>query len=204
MADPKEEKKIEVSESLIVEMQKTLEESKRKIAELEAANLVAAVESGKKDIRELESLEERFKNKEYTVRKISMRDEKGNVKEDIVIGWTSKGAYPIWDKSGPNAVQVLMYDVFLLNGSKDKPTTISAETLFSGERVKCTEVSKDINIQKHKTGEEIEVTQWDDKHGITATGIIIDGYYAIPEGTITVKIPGVDEPVTMNINHLNA
>lgn len=202
MAD-ETKKVVEIPEDLLVAMQKQLADATSKIAALEAVSIAEGAEKGQKDIRELESLEERFKVKEYTLRKITLVDEKGNQTQKIVVGWRGS-AYSIWDKSGPNSVEVIMYDVYFLGESKDKPTSITAKTFFAGEKIKCREVAKNIKIEKHKTGEEIEVTQWDEKHGRVETGQIIDGYYSMAEGTISVQVPGYDDPVAVDIKYLNA
>ena len=160
------------------------------------------MQAGKKDIRELESLEERFKTKKYYLRKIKIVDDKGEDHGGIVVGWTDRGAYEVVDKSGVSAIMVNYMDVFLLR--KKTPVTVKAMTVKDGERIECTEVSRDIKIHKHKTGEEIEVMEWDEKHGHLSTGTMIDGYYATPEGTITVSIPGIAEPYTINQKYLNA
>lgn len=199
-----ENKKIEVNEDLLLQMQEQMQEQKDEIEILKTENAAREILEGKKDIRELDDLEERFKNKTYTLRKISLIDAKGIEKKDYVIGWTAKGAYNVWDKSGPNLVEKIMYDVFLLNGG-EKPITVSAETLWGGEKIKVKEVSKNILSKKFKTGEEIEVQDWDEKHGQRfMTGTVIDGYVAIPMGTVTIEIPEVKEPITIDYHFLNA
>lgn len=200
MAD-ETKKTVEVPVDLLKEMQE-------KIAALEARDTVNAVMEGKKDIRELESLEAKFKQKKIRLRKVRILNDKNEDKGGIVIGWTARGAYEVVDKSGPNAVNVNMMDVFFLGGPKDKPTTITLKTLMSGEEIWCDEVSRDVQIKKHKTGEEIEVMEWDTKTGRgnnqISTGVIIDGYYAIPEGTMALKVPGQEEPVIIDIRFANA
>lgn len=197
------DKKIEVDESLLLDMQKQIKDLEARTLAAETAALVTAVAEGKKDIREIESLTERFKLKELTLRKLSITGADGKDKGGIVIGWTPRGAYEVVDKSGANAVLVNMMDVFFLGGS-DKPTTIKASDLVKGERIKCKEISRDMQVVKHKTGEEIEVSEFKTEHGLVATGTIIDGYYAQPEGTYTVSIPEHDKPVTINQMFFNA
>lgn len=198
-----EDKKIEVSESMLKELMAKQLKLEQELAATTAALLVKDVEEGRKDIRELESLEEKYKNKRIRLRKVTLLNDKGEDKGGIVIGWSKRGSYEVWDKSGPNIVAVNMMDVEFLN-NPGKLVTIKASQLSGGEQIWCDEVKRDVIKKKHKTGEEIEVTEFDTVHGRLPTGVIIDGYYETHEGTITLKVPGHDEPVTIDTMFANA
>lgn len=203
MADPKEPKKIEVDESVLTDLMAQLASQKRDIDSLNAKALISDVEEGKKGLREVEDAAAKYAKAphEYSLRMVSMADTKGNETKKLVIGWTAKGCY-VKVKDHPNEPETLMYDVLFYGDEKAVP--ITAKKFKDGERIKCVEVSRDIKLEKHATGEEMEVTQFDPKHGMTATGIIIDGFDQRPEGTYTLQVPGFPDPITVNMNHVNA
>ena len=205
MADNKDDKKVEVPESLLLSMQAQIAELQKVNEANAAAQVISQAAEGKSDaIRELVSLEEKFKKmpKVPHLRRVKLYDDKGIDKGGLVVGWTGRNSYETVNKDGVAAKIVNMIDVFFL-GKPDKAVTITTDALMSGEKVKCEIVASNIIRKKHKTGEEVEVVEWT-KSGAVPTGVWIDSYDERPEGSYTLKVPGVEELVTIDLRYMNA
>lgn len=201
---PNEGDTIVVTKAEMATLLARMDSMEKELASTASLDEVKAIESGTADIREIENIEEKWKKapKVMHLRSVAMEDPKTKqVVNKVVVGWTKRGCY-VKVKDHPNEPETLMYDVYFY-GDKE-PVAITAKKFLDSPRIKCMEIGRDITVKKYKTGEELEVTEFDPKHGLKSTGTIIDGYYATPEGTYALKVPGINEPVVVNINHVNA
>lgn len=207
--DEKEDKKIEVSESMLVSIQEQMAAMEIKIAdgEAEREGLKAMVETastaGEPKLREKKNFEPKFRT--VRVRKYPIGGDETNL--GYVIGWTKKGAYQEVDRTGPAPVWVDYIDVIFL-GQKNKAEKIKLlDLLNKGIQVYCKvlkiEGGKKEDAKLIPTGEELSIVTFDPQHGMTDTGEKIDGYVAHTEAVYIVSIPGVADPVEIGEQFLN-
>jgi len=196
MAD--DETKIKASD--LQKVMESIAELERKNAELEAkqagmSELIGKADASEPKLREKQNFEPKFRT--VRIRKYPM---KGNY-EDLgyVIGWSNRGAYQMVDRTSGIAPTIVdMIDVQFLGHEKDEKGKLQFEavpllSLYNkGVQVHCKIIKTERQEVKVPTGEEISVTVYDPKHGMTATGDKIDGWVAHSEITYTIQIPGVE------------
>lgn len=152
-------------------------------------------------------------------------------KEGYVIGWTNRGAYQKVDKSGVSAQIVDFIDVLFLDHERNEAGKLQAESvsllsLLGASEVICKVLEvKDWQGKPYKirytpmidpdvgsdrdgeqrtyTGEMINVTTWDPKHGLVETGETIEGWVARTDLTFVLQIPGRSEPVEVDSKFCN-
>lgn len=153
-------------------------------------------------------------------------------KQGYVIGWTNRGAYQKVDKTGISAQIVDYIDVLFLghertaDGSKLQAESVPLLTLLGAPEVVCKVlevkdhegkpykiryqpmIDPDVGLDregenKKFTGEMINITTWDPKHGLVETGEKIEGWVATTDLTFVIQIPTVDEPVEIDAKFVN-
>ena len=202
MADEKEpvvlkKGEVAVSEDTLTKILEQQAESDRKVAEMEAQMEGIKEMSGKIDtsepkLREKKNFEPKFRT--VRIRKYPMKGDHENL--GYVVGWTNRGSYQMVDKSGVAPVIVDMIDVIFL-GAERVDGKLQAEAIpflslmNRGVQVHCKILKVSRNEVKVPTGEEIDITVYDPKHGMMATGEKIDGWVAHSEIEYTIQIPGV-------------
>lgn len=214
MADPKEEKKevpmVQVPQADLTKIMETLAESDRKMADMEAQlegvrqnNAIADTTEPK--IREKKNFEPKFRT--VRIRKYPM---KGNYEDQgYVIGWNNRGAYQVVDRSGVSPQIVDMLDIQFLGYERDEKGKLQFEAIpllslyNKGVQVHCKILEKKVEPRKEPTGEELDITVYDPKHGMTATGEKIDGYVAYSDVTYTIQIPGVEGSTVIDETFVN-
>lgn len=126
----------------------------------------------------------------------------------IVIGWTDRGSYQKVDRSGTHAELVDYMQVIYLGHERDKDGKLQAFEvktldLYNAESIVCKIINEDVKKTKDPTGEVIPVTTYDPKHGTVLTGDTVDGWVENAEVKLTISVPGVIEPVTINAKYAN-
>lgn len=126
----------------------------------------------------------------------------------FVIGWTNRGAYQKVDRSGVSPQIIDYIDVFFLGREKNEKGVLQAESvrlldLIGATEVVCKILDTKKETRKVPTGEEINVSVWDPKHGLVSTGDLIDGWVAYTDTTFKIQIPGVIEPVEIDEKYCN-
>lgn len=212
--DKKDEKdeKIEVPVAVLTKIQEQLADQELKMAELENKNagleelLSKASTTGETKIREKKTFEPKFRT--VRVRKYPIA---GDVdKLGYVVGWTSRGAYQVVDKSGISPAVVDMIDLIFLGKEKNTNGKLQAEQvklldfMNRGIQVHCKIIDTDRKEVPVPTGEEIDVTVFDPQHGLISTGEKVDGYVSYSQIKYQVQIPGVAEPVWIDSLYANA
>lgn len=216
-------KTIEAIQEQMATMAIELENTKLKAAGLE--DLFAA-ESGKTaepGLREAKNTEPAFRT--VSLRKYDPSNSGDPEKEDFIIAWTPRGAYRKWVDNGSGSKEQVDYlDVIFLNGKKDgaKVEAVSVpaiDVMTSGRRVLCRVLDiKDYKGRSFKptypatgqaerkiaTGEEMQITSWDPKHGLVTTGETIDGWIGVSDLTFVIQVPGHAEPLEIDSRFVNA
>lgn len=216
MADKPEEKKqeapmVQVPQADLTKIMESIAESDRKVAELEAQlegvrqNNAAASTTDEPKLREKKNFEPKFRT--VRIRKYPMAGDYEN--QGYIIGWSNRGAYQVVDKSGVAPQIVDMLDVQFLGHEKNAEGKLKFESIpllsmyNKGVQVHCKILDKKVEPRKEPTGEEIDVTVYDPKHGMMATGDKIDGYTAYSDVTYTIQIPGVEGPTVVDETFVN-
>lgn len=206
---PKEEKTVEVPQSLLETMQKQMAEFEQRDAnrEAELEGLRTAIAEGKgAESADIPALREKktFEPKFRTVR-ISKYPMAGKFEDQgFVVGWTSRGAYQEVDRTGISPQLVDYIEIIFLGHERNKEGKLAAEKvrlldfLNKREQVHCKilEVKRTPRIEP--TGEEIDITVFDPQHGLVSTGDKIDGFVTFTDLKYIVKIPTVDQPVEID------
>lgn len=203
MADPKtkkEEEKVEVALSTLTAMQeqmaameKTIEDEKAKTAGL-VEIMSKADTTDEPKLREKRSREPKF----HTVR-LRKYPKAGGDELHYVAGWTNKGAYQEVDRSGVAPQIVDFIDIIYLGDEKTADGKLKAEKvrlldfLNKGQQVHCKVLDEKRETIKVPTGEEISIVVFDEQHGLTSTGDVIDGYVMQSEVQFKVQVPGHGE-----------
>lgn len=212
---------VELKEGEIVVSQKTLTEVLERVGTAEklaadatakAAGIEAILEAGKDagttgegKLRERKNFEPAFRT--VTLKKYPIA---GNVEDKgYVIGWDNRGAYQQVDRSGVAPVVIDYINIFFFGKERNKEGKLTAEavpllSLLNAEEVTCKilEIKKG-PVDKRPTGEEINITVWDPKHGLVETGETIDGWVGFTPISYVIQIPGVAEPVEVDEKYLN-
>lgn len=209
MAD--DDKKIEVSEKVLVKIQEDLAAQEKKIADMEAERegltqlLEKAGTTGEAKLREKKSFEPKFRT--VRVRKYPIAGDNENL--GYVVGFTSRGAYQEVDRSGVAPTIVDFIDVIFLGHEKGENGKLKAEKIKlldfmnRGIQVHCKIVEQKKEEKSVPTGEEINVSVFDPQHGLVATGDVIDGYVTYSDIQYKIQIPGVVEPVWIDSLYCN-
>lgn len=175
-------------------------EGLRQIAETASADTV-----GLPKMREKKNFEPKFRT--VRLRKFPIAGDEENM--GVVVGWTSKGAYQLVDRTGVTPVTVDHLDVIFLGHERDKAGKLQAERvklldlLNQGSPIVCKILKTEKVENKVPTGEEINVSVWDPQHGLTETGDTVDGYVGMTTITYTLEVPGVKEPVVIDGQFVN-
>lgn len=214
--DKPEEKKIElevvsVPKADLTKIMEQLAEGERARAELEAKiegiqqNAATAGTTDEPKLREKKNFEPKFRT--VRIRKYPMN---GNYEDQgYIIGWSNRGAYQVVDKSGISPQIIDMVDVQFLGHEKGtdgklKFESISLLSMYNkGVQVHCKILDKKVEPRKEPTGEELDITVYDPKHGMIATGDKIDGYVAYSDVTYTIQIPGVEGSTVIDETFVN-
>lgn len=219
MADPKEEKKIDavppeptvvVKAADLSKIMETLASNEREMAELKAnmggmAEQMNKADTSEPKLREKKNFEPKFRT--VRIRKYPMKGDYDN--QGHVIGWSNRGAYQVVDKSGISPQIVDMLDVQFLGHERDENGKLQFESiplvsLYSkGVQIPCKIIDTKTENRPEPTGEEIDVTVYDPKHGMVATGDKIDGYVAYSDISYTIQIPGVEGTTTLDATFVN-
>lgn len=213
--DTKEDKKevpmVQVPQSDLTKIMESIAESDRKVAELEAQlegvkqNSKAASTTDEPMLREKKNFEPKFRT--VRIRKYPMNGQFDDL--GYITGWSNRGAYQVVDRSGIAPQIIDMLDVQFLGHEKtpDGKLKFEAIPLLSmynkGVQVHCKILEKKTEPRKEPTGEEIDITVFDPKHGMMATGDKIDGYVAYSDVTYTIQIPGVEGATTIDGTFVN-
>ncbi len=185
-------------------------EKRAEDAELKVQGLAESISSGLETsdvprLREKKNFEPKFKT--VRLRKYPMGGEHENL--GYVVGWTSRGAYQMVDKSGVSPIVVDFIDVIFLGHEKKPDGSINAESvrlldlMNRGEQVHCKVLEEKKDPKVKPTGEEIHTTTFDPKHGLVDTGEVIDGYVAYSDITLVLQVPGIEKPVTVDAIFVN-
>jgi hypothetical protein len=206
-----DEKMVQVPEASLTKLQEQMAEMERKDAEKDAKlagleELLAkgATPEGAPALREKKNFEPKFRT--VRIRKYPIA---GGPDLGYVIGWTSRGAYQMIDKSGISPQVIDYIDIIFLGQEKTKDGKIKAEQvklldlLNKGSQVHCKVIDMKHEKKKIPTGEEIDVTVFDPQHGLIATGDKIDGFIVQSEIEYTIQIPGIEKPVVIDSAFLN-
>lgn len=215
-------KTLETIQEQMATMATDLENEKLKRAGLEE---LFAAESGKTTepgLREKKNMEPAFRT--VSLRKYDPTNSGDPDKEDFIVAWTPRGAYRKAVDNGLGGKEFVEYlDVIFLNGEKKdgKVQAVSVpalEVMNSGRRVMCRVLDiKDYKGQSFKptypqthqaerkvaTGEEIQITTWDPKHGLVTSGETIDGWVAFSDLTFVIQVPGHSEPLEIDQRFCN-
>lgn len=215
MAEKEKKETVEVPMEMLTKIQEQMAENERKMVDMEAKNagleaMIAenskAIGQGEQRIRERKTYEPKFRT--VRIRKFPIGGDDTNL--GYVIGWTNKGAYEEVDRTGVTPQIVNYLDVIFLGHEKTKEGKIKAEKirlldfLNKGQQVFCKIVEAKKVPRTEPTGEEIDVTTWDPQHGLIATGEKIDGFVTYSDIKYTVQIPGLDKPVEVDGEFVNA
>lgn len=217
MADPEpkvlKEGEVAVPQSLLETIQKQLADAE--IAAVERDGKIAGLEAmiegekgastiGEPKLREKKSFEPKFRT--VRLRQYPMG---GGPEKGFVVGWTSKGSYQEVDRTGVSPQIVDYIDVIFAGHERSKDGKLQAEKiklldlLNKGEQVVCKIEGVKRVDNKEPTGEEINVTVFDPQHGLVSTGDTIDGYVVTSDIKVTVRIPGIDQPVEVDATYAN-
>lgn len=189
----------------MAEMERLREEDQAKMAGLEAMLDKGATPEGQPKLREKKNHEPKFRT--VRLRKYPILGDHENL--GYVVGWTSRGAYNEVDKTGLKPELVDFIDVIFLGKEKNKDGKPQAEKIKlldlmnKGIQVHCKIIDKEVNNKDVPTGEEISVQVFDPKHGLVATGEIIDGFTSYSEIKYKIQIPGIAEPVWVDSLYCN-
>lgn len=203
-----------VPNSLLVKMQEDMARMEAEIAaqRLQAEVLADMVENGKAN--ETEGKPAIRKRKDMAPQFHTVRIRKFPIAGDVenlgyVVGWTNRGAYQKVDRTGPNPVVIDFIDIFFLGHERNAEGKLQAESvklldLMNAEQVYCKIISSEKNVREVPTGEEIELTIYDQKNGVMQSqGETIDGYVAFTDYEYTIQIPAVTEPVVIDGRYVN-
>ncbi len=202
--------------------EKALEDLRAKNAGLEAmfeANKGADT-NGEKKLRERKNFEPAFRT--VTLKKYPIKGDVENL--GYVIGWTNRGAYQRVNRDGIAPVVVDYIDIIFLGHERNEEGKLQAESVpllsllnaaevnckvlevkdYNGEKFRITYPPTGQGVRKMPTGEEINITTFDPKHGMVATGDMIDGWVGFTDLTYVIQIPAVPEPVEVDGKYLNA
>lgn len=180
---------------LIAQMQKQMFDMEKRLEEesLARAGLeeIVATQQGASEngapLRERKTREPKFRT--LRLREFPIGGDFNN--KGIVIGWTNRGAYQEVDKTGLRPEIVDYIDIFFLDHDAKPEKVRLLDLLNNGVqkhyKIKSKNETKDVKIL---TGEEIEVTAFDDAHGTVGTGEMIDGFVGHSDITYTIEIPG--------------
>lgn len=203
--------------------EKALEDMRAKNAGLEELFAKGASTTGDEKgpkLRERKNFEPAFRT--VTLKKFPIKGDFEN--QGIVIGWTNRGAYQKVNREGVTPVVVDYIDVIFLGHERSTDGVLQAESvpllsLLGASEVTCKVLEmKDYEgkpfrlsypptgqgEQKMPTGETLQVSSWDPKHGLTQTGEEIDGWVGYTNLTYIIQIPGVADPVEVDGKFLNA
>lgn len=208
------EGEVAVPSVLLEQMQKDMAELTRKQAESEAkiAGLETLDEATDKDgvpkLRSKKSFEPEFRT--VRLHKFPIAGDYDN--KGYVVGWTNRGAYGKVDRTGVSPQIVNYIDIFFLDEKTGQPVRkdgkLQAESvalldLMNSEQVHCRIVDTKREEKKVPTGEEINVSIYDPKHGLMSTGDIIDGFITYSDIDYTLQVPGVSEAVVVDAEFCN-
>ena len=197
--EKKEDELVQIKQADLTKIMESIAEGERKNADLEAkvaglAEQTGAADTSEPKLREKKNFEPKFRT--VRIRKYPIKGDYDN--QGYVVGWTNRGAYQMVDKSGISPQIVDMIDIIFLGAERDAKTgKLQAEavpllSLFNkGVQVHCKIIKQERHEVKEPTGEEIDITVYDPKHGMMPTGEKIDGYVGRSDVTYTIQIPGV-------------
>ena len=186
----------------MAELERKVEEGAAKNAGLEEAfsNSKDLSTTGEQKLREKRSFEPKFRT--VRIRKYPIAGDPDNL--GYIVGWTSRGAYQVVDKSGVSPQVVDMLDVIFLGQEKTPEGKIKAEQIKlldlynKGLQVHCKIVKTEKVERPEPTGEEIDVSVYDPQHGLITTGEKIDGFVTFSDVKYTIQIPGINEAVEID------
>lgn len=195
-----------ISEQL-ADLQKALVDRDAKMAGLEEmfATSHDADTTGEKKLRERKDFEPAFRT--VRLRKYPMNGDVTNL--GYVVGWSNRGAYHKVDRNGVAPVLVDWIDIIFLGHERNEKGVLQAEAvplldlLNRGEQVHCKVIDKKSAVRKEPTGEEINITIWDPKHGLVSTNETIDGWVSFTDVTFSLQVPGIAEPVEVDSKYAN-
>lgn len=211
--EEKKVKMVEVPENLLIEMQKQMADLEKKQAESDAKN--AGIEEllsknadapSETKLRSKKSFEPKFRT--VRLRQYPIAGDINNL--GYVVGWTSRGAYEVLDKSGSTPQMVNMIDIIFYGQEKTADGKIKAESvklldlLNNGKQVHCKILEQKRQEITTPTGEEIDVSIFDPAHGLVSTGEKIDGVVVSSEIKYKLQVPGIAEPVWIDSAFCNS
>lgn len=214
MAD--EEKKIlkddevAVPQATLTEIMTRLSETERLLEETRAnqagrEELGSDAAAGEKKLREKQNFEPKFRT--VRLRKYPMHGKHEDM--GYVVGWTSRGAFQTVDRTGTSPVIVDMIEVIYLDHERNPKGVLQAEAIpllklmNEGIAVHCKVIERTVKKDKKPTGEEINVSVFDEKHGLVRTGDVVDGYVEFTDIQLKIQIPGRVEPVEIDSKFVN-
>lgn len=206
----KEEKKVLVPEASLTEMMERMAEMERSLEETRAnqagrETLDTDPANAEKKLREKQNFEPKFRT--VRLKKFPMKGKHED--PGYIIGWTNRGAYQVIDKSGISAVTVDMIDVIFLDHERNDKGVLQAESIpllklmNDGAYVHCKILDRVVTKDRKATGEEINVSVFDEKHGLMRTGDVVDGYVEFTDIQLKIQIPGRAEPVAIDSKFVN-
>jgi len=206
------EKTITVPEKTLVDIQVKMAEHEREMEEMRAKNAgleamldKGATPEGQPKLREKKNFEPKFRT--VRIRKYPIAGDVENL--GYVIGWTSRGAYQQVDRTGLTPQIVDFLDVIFLGRERGADGKLQVEKIplldlmNKGVQVNCKIIETQKENKDVPTGEEISVQVFDPKHGLVATGEIVDGFTSYSEIKYKIQIPGVAEPVWIDSLYCN-
>jgi hypothetical protein len=126
----------------------------------------------------------------------------------IVIGWTNRGSYQKVSREGVAPELIDYMQIIFLGHEKNaegKPQAFEVRTLdlYNAESITCRIEKQEVHKHVEPTGEIIPVVTYDPKHGNVLTGETVDGWVETPEVTLTLIVPGIKDPVTVDARFVN-
>lgn len=209
-----EEKVVSVPLKVLTDMQEKMALLEKSVTDTEAKNagIEAMLSENNKISGEPENkirMKKDFSPKFRTVRirKYPIAADPNNL--GYVVGWTNRGAYQEVDRSGVSPQTVDMIDIIFLGQEKTADGKIKAEKvklldlLNKSSQVHCKILEQQREEVLVPTGEEIEVSVYDEKHGMQRTGETLDGFVMNSQIKYRISIPGVDGDVWIDGEFVN-
>lgn len=203
MATEKDENEnmISVPETVLVKLQEQIASLEQKVEDGAAKNagleelFRTADTTGEPKIREKKDFAPKFRT--VRLRKYPVGGDFNNM--GVVIGWSDRGAYQEIDTAGITRQVVDYIEVFFLNQEKSESGKRKAEKvklldlINNSTQLVCKVVNEKKETKHVETGEEIEVTEFDPKHGLVGTGEKVDGFYTYSDIQYELQVPGVGQ-----------
>jgi hypothetical protein len=207
-----QEEVVSVPSKLLIKMQEDMAMMEQKIADNEAKSagleelFSKSAEAGTEPkLREKRDFTPKFRT--VRIRKYAIAGDFENL--GYVIGWTNRGAYEQVDNTGITKQIKNFMDIIFLGQEKTADGKIKTEKvevldlMNKGIQVHCKIVDEKREDKKVETGEVIDVSTYDPKHGLVDTGEQIDGWVAYSEIKYKIQIPGIVDPIWIDAEFLN-